>query len=96
MKDQVETKLLQRINEVLSKFPAYWDGDTLLKNKVIEDIRGYNETIIQALLEDELIRETYSLNLDKVTIFKWKILSACYDIKTIGRTVIQSTAMRLG
>jgi len=70
MKDQVETKLLQRINEVLSKFPAYWDGDTLLKNKVIEDIRGYNETIIQALLEDELIRETYSLNLDKVTIFK--------------------------
>lgn len=66
----METKLQQEINEVLKAFPEYWDEDTLLKNKLIEDIRLYNEKIIEALLSNELIRDTYSFQLQSGAIFK--------------------------
>lgn len=66
----METKLQQEINEVLKVFPEYWDEDTLLKNKLIEDIRSYNEKIIEALLSNELIKSTYSLELKSGAIFK--------------------------
>src|SRR5690625_2720956 len=68
--NQVETALLTQINEVLSNFEEYWDDDTLLKNKVIEDIRNYKEKVIQALLENELIKDTYSMQIGSKTIFK--------------------------
>src|SRR5699024_5359688 len=66
----METKLQQEINSVLKEFPTYWDEGTLLKNKLIEDIRAYNEKIIEALLSNEMIRSTYSLELRSGTIFK--------------------------
>lgn len=66
----METKLQQEITKVLSFFPDYWNEATLLKNKLIEDIRSYDKRIIEALLSSELIRDTYSLQLSSGTIFK--------------------------
>ncbi|KKK34733.1 hypothetical protein WN59_06805 [Salinicoccus sediminis] len=66
----MKTKLQQEINEVLKGFPEYWHEDTLLKNKVIEDIRSYNERLIEALLSNVLIRDTYSLQLSPGIVFK--------------------------
>ncbi|WP_020006600.1 site-specific DNA-methyltransferase [Salinicoccus albus] len=66
----METKLQQEINKVLKTFPEYWHEDTLLKNKLIEEIRLYNEKIIEALLSNELIRGTYSIQFQSGTIFK--------------------------
>src|SRR5690625_5202954 len=67
---QIETVLLTHINRVLAGFTHYWESDTLLKNKVIEDIRAYNPQIIKALLSNELIKNTYSIQVDNVTVFK--------------------------
>ena len=66
----METKLQQEINKVLKVFPEYWQGDTLLKNNLIEDIRTYNEKIIDALLSNTLIKDTYALQLTSGTVFK--------------------------
>jgi len=66
----VETKLLTEINRVLMNFPQYWNGEILIKNKVIEDLRDYKKDLIEALLSNELIKETYSLNLNNGVIFK--------------------------
>lgn len=66
----METKLQQEINNVLSVFPEYWNEDILLKNKLIEDVRSYNENLIEALLSNELIRDTYSLQLSSGVVFK--------------------------
>ncbi|WP_069286752.1 hypothetical protein [Aerococcus urinaeequi] len=41
--NKVETELLSQIKEVLLKFPKYWEKDVLLRNKVAEDLRGYNQ-----------------------------------------------------
>src|SRR5699024_1581637 len=69
-KNKAETALLTEIRKVLSDFPGYWEYSTLLKDKLINDIRAYEESIIKALLSNQLIKNTYSFNLDGVTIFK--------------------------
>ncbi len=68
--DSMETKLQEEINEVLKAFPAYWNKNMLLKNKLIEDIRSYNEKIIEALLSNNLIKDTYALQLPSGSVFK--------------------------
>ena len=66
----METKLQQEINNVLQAFPEYWNEDILLKNKVIEDIRSYKEKTIEVLLSNDLIKDTYSLQLPSGSVFK--------------------------
>jgi len=66
----IETTLLNNIKTVLFDFPEYWDEETLLKNKVIEDLRNYDEKIITALLNNKKIKETYALSVGDMTIFK--------------------------
>lgn len=65
-----DTALLEHIKRVIRCFPEYWEQDALLKNKLIDDIRSYKTTVIKALLANELIKDTYSLELDGITIFK--------------------------
>jgi adenine-specific DNA-methyltransferase len=66
----METKLQSEIKHVLKQFPEYWEDDSLLKNKVIDDLRNYKKDLIEKLLSNETIRNTYSLKLENGTIFK--------------------------
>lgn len=64
------TNLQKEIQQVFKKFPEYWEGETLLKNKAIEDIREYEPNLLAALLENETIKETYSVEINDNYIFK--------------------------
>lgn len=66
----MKTKLQEEINKVLSHFPEYWENKELLKSKLIEDLRNYEGEVIQSLLNNDLIKETYSLQIEDNTIFK--------------------------
>lgn len=66
----MDTKLLVEIKQVLNQFPEYWEDDSLLKHKVIDDLRNYKNELIEKLLSNETIKNTYSLQLDNATIFK--------------------------
>lgn len=66
----MQTKLLEEIHQVLSAFPYYWDGDTLLKNKVIDDLRKYDPILIEKLLAIPLIKDSYSLTFSNGIVFK--------------------------
>lgn len=68
--NKVETELLSQIKEVLLKFPKYWEKNLLLRNKVAEDLRGYNQELIEALLSNQLVKDTYSITLNSTNIFK--------------------------
>lgn len=67
---KVETKLLKEINGVLSSFTKYWEEETLLKNKVVEDLRNYNPALLSSLLANELIKSTYSVDVSGNLIFR--------------------------
>ena len=68
--NKIETELLSQIKEVLLKFPKYWEKDVLLRNKVAEDLREYNQELIEALLSNQLVKDTYSISLNSTNIFK--------------------------
>lgn len=64
------TSLQKEIQKVFKKFPEYWEGETLLKNKAIEDIRNYEPNLLAALLENDAVKETYSVEINGNYIFK--------------------------
>ncbi|MGN7299086.1 DNA methyltransferase [Ferdinandcohnia sp. SAFN-114] len=66
----METKLLKEINAVLSTFSEYWNGDVLLKSKVIDDLRTYKKTLVEHLLANNVIKKAYSIEVEKGFIFK--------------------------
>lgn len=66
----METKLQEELNGLLLGFAKYWEEEKLLKSKVIEDLRNYDKDLLNALLENELIKETYSLNVSGTIFFK--------------------------
>ncbi|MDN6840675.1 MAG: site-specific DNA-methyltransferase, partial [Tetragenococcus halophilus] len=68
--NKIETELLSQIKEVLLTFSKYWEEDVLLRNKVAEDLRSYNPELIEALLSNELVKDTYSIALGSTNIFK--------------------------
>ncbi|WP_335869194.1 site-specific DNA-methyltransferase [Bacillus sp. 2205SS5-2] len=55
---------------MLSDIPEYWEEDTLLKNKVIEDLRNYKLELVEPLLTNDVIKETYSVRVSNNYIFK--------------------------
>jgi adenine-specific DNA-methyltransferase len=66
----LETKLQQEINKVLLNFSQYWNGETLLKSKVIDDLRNYKTELMEALLANETVKRSYSVNVSGNLIFK--------------------------
>ena len=92
----METKLQQEINNVLQAFPEYWNEDILLKNKVIEDIRSYKEKTIEVLLSNDLIKDTYSLQLPSGSVFKTEDFIGVLRLKIIGTIATQNIRTKLG
>lgn len=70
MESLLQTNLQNEINKVLQSFSEYWDEETLNKNKLVDDLRNYKVELLEALLSNEKIRDTYSIHTDKGTIFK--------------------------
>lgn len=66
----IDTVLLREIKQILSEYPEYWDGDQLIKNKVIEDLRNYKNLLIESLLLNKKIKEQYTVEINKNIIFK--------------------------
>ncbi|MGE1118325.1 DNA methyltransferase [Bacillus altitudinis] len=66
----IETTLVSRVNEILKGFDEYWVDGVLNKPKVIDAIKDYDHKLLKALLSDEVIKETYSTNVEGAIIFK--------------------------
>lgn len=64
------TNLQQEIKNVLDQFPSYWDNGILLKNRISEDVRNYQPELLAALLKNQTIKNTYSLEVNGVHVFK--------------------------
>lgn len=64
------TKILAEIEKELRKFEEYWNGDDLLKYKVSEDIRKYDEYLLKNLLDNKIIRNAYTVKVGDAVIFK--------------------------
>ncbi len=66
----METTILKEIQLTLSNLDKYWIEGKLQKNKLIEDLRNYNDEVISTLLENEKINEVYSVDIKGIKVFK--------------------------
>lgn len=65
----METNLIRELNSVLKLFPEFWQGETLLRSKVIDALKAKEPKLIKALIEKPKIRKIYSTDIDGVLIF---------------------------
>ena len=65
----METKLIRELNSVLKLFPEFWQGETLLRSKVIDALKAKEPRLIKALIGSEKIKQNYSTDIEGVLIF---------------------------
>lgn len=64
-------KIMEHIKSVLEQFgDRYIDNNNLKRYQVVEDLDNYNKELMQALLSDELIHNTYTEKVLDTEIFK--------------------------
>lgn len=61
---------MSEINKVLKEFPEYWAEESLIKHKVINDLREYKIKLIEQLLNNDTISKSYSIKTNKGLVIK--------------------------
>ncbi|MCT0042173.1 site-specific DNA-methyltransferase [Weissella confusa] len=96
----IESKLMEAMRSVLSSNETfkqkYWRGETLKRNKVIEDLRAYDENLIQALLANELIAGSYTFEVGGKTVVKLEQLSDALQYKAYWEDSYTKFANKIG
>ncbi|UOR11009.1 hypothetical protein [Halobacillus amylolyticus] len=70
MSKSYKTEIMKRMNRTLKSFPELWMNETLNKTQVIHSIRSFDPKLLDKLLADELIGQTYTQNIGDVKVFK--------------------------
>lgn len=65
----MQTELIRELNNVLNKFPQFWNDAELHRNMVIDAISNKQPDVIKALVENEKIKSVYGTDLDGIFIF---------------------------
>lgn len=71
----IEPKIIQRVKGILNsneelKEKYINDRGGVKRNLVSQDVKNYNEKLLEALLNDQLIKDTYTSTINGTTIFK--------------------------
>lgn len=67
----VEPKVFDHIKKILASFDGkYMNGDVLKRNAIIDDLDKYDENLLEALLSDKLIHDTYTKKIAGVEVFE--------------------------
>lgn len=67
----VEPKVMEHVRSVLESFGnKYIMNEVLKRNRIIEDLDAYDETLMTALLSDDLIHKNYTKKIANVEIFE--------------------------
>lgn len=78
----VESKIMQHTKNILNDFGnKYIEKGQLKRNKVIEDLDRYDETLMTALLKDKLIHDTYTQKIADVEFFKLNQFLEMFEYK---------------
>ncbi|MCT0013951.1 site-specific DNA-methyltransferase [Weissella confusa] len=96
----IESKLMEALRVVLSSTDEfkqkYWRGEALKRNKVVEDLRDYDANLIEALLKNELIANSYTMEVAGNTIVKLGKLSDALQYKEYWEDSYTKFANKIG
>ena len=72
---------MNALNDILSSFgDKYYIGNELNKAKVIQDIDQYDEELIIAILNNEIVKKHYSKNIGEYTVIETNKLIETFEM----------------
>lgn len=78
----VEPKVFDHIKKILASFDGkYMNGNVLKRNAIIDDLDKYDENLLEALLSDKLIHDTYTKKIAGVEVFETNQFIAMLEFK---------------
>lgn len=72
---------MDNIKNILLQFPQYWENNQLIKAKVIDDIRAYNDELFKALLGHNEIKKRFVNIIDDVLVFNKEAFLTVFESK---------------
>lgn len=95
---KIEPKIMEHTKKVLNQFGNKYisDSNTVQKNKVIDDLNNYNQDLISALLDDDLIAKTYTKNIHGKTIFKLNQFTSMFEYKEFWEDSFTKYSNKIG
>jgi adenine-specific DNA-methyltransferase len=93
----VDSKLMLEVKAILKDFgDKYFDGDTLKRHKVTEDLNAYNEGLIQSLLNNETINRDFVISVNGKEIFKLNEFIDMFQYKEFWQDSYTNYANKIG
>lgn len=69
--NEMETKINQEIHTALKQFEdRYFIGGIINKQRVIQDLYSYDSELIAAMLNSDLLKENFTMQVADITIFQ--------------------------
>ena len=93
----VESKVMQHVKSILKQFGnKYIDNDNLKRTKIIEDLDKYDKELMQALLSDKLIHDTYTEKILNIEVFKLNQFIEMFEYKEFWQDSFTQYSNRIG
>ena len=77
----MKTTIEKSLTDLLYLLPTYWEDGHLNKEKVIDGIRSLDKELMELILSNELIRSTYSTEINGNIVFKQQELIEFFRYK---------------
>lgn len=93
----VESKIMQHVKSVLEQFGnKYIENNNLKRTKVIDDLDKYDKELMQALLSDKLIYDTYTEKILNIEVFKLNQFIEMFEYKEFWQDSFTRYSNRIG
>src|SRR5699024_12365684 len=77
----METKINKEIRSILEKFgDKYFIEDSIHKNKVIQDLDVYNKKLLKEFIQNETIKDNFTVDIEGNTILKTNKLIELFEV----------------
>lgn len=88
----------QALNEVLHTLEdhAFFTDDILNKDRVIEDLRAYDKSLIKAIVQNDILREHFTTNINDMTIVEIQSLIRLLETHTYWKNSQTNHSNKVG
>ena len=93
----MDTKINNEINNILSIFgDKYFIDGKLNKNKVIQDLENYNESLLSELLDNEIIKKHFVIHINDNNILKTNELIDLFELDQYWKDSYTKYSKKIG
>ena len=95
--NEMETKINQEIHTALKQFEdRYFIGGIINKQRVIQDLHSYDSELIAAMLNSDLLKENFTMQVADITIFQINNLIELFEADEFWKDSYTKYSKKIG